>query len=567
MKLKWIEPTYIGPFLDGEKPHSGRMLIDKEVTVITGANDVGKSITLRTIESVFANKPIPELEQSSSLLLQGGAEKGDPACWFCIEADADDKNDGLIAGDFEPADELVFEAKNSTSFTAQLRMVYRAGREIKPNTPPAIKKLPQVLLLAGGPEIGNVIELNKLNSGEQKLLALAFGQGYSLQQHAALSNPIARAARLQRAAGTLNERIKGSLPRGMSLTFLLTEVPQNPNQISLTVIDPIQVYAPLGQRGAGVRKIITILGHLAMTDPALPTLILLDEPETSLHADAQHSLRRLLEQMAKQPNTQVIYATHSPSMINNMRPKSIRVIRRGAGVGAKPGSIIENEAFGGNYFLVRSSLGLTPADSLLYATVSIVVEGETELTCLQTLLVSLGEGGVEGFSGIADILENCHFLNGNGGEFPQVCRLVRSQRGVVFGLVDGDKSGDDAKKAAEKLGITVVQLPRGSDIESTIPEQKYLEAVKQWLTSRGESELVRPAYDEFLKQNPGVKNAPLSGRVTAWIQCSFNRGLSKPEIFMIALKNVEIAEIANSEVVGALRTLVGHIRSAIGTTP
>ena len=353
----------------------------------------------------------------------------------------------------------------------------------------------------------------------------------------------------------------------MSLTFLLTEVPQNPNQISLTVIDPIQVYAPLGQRGAGVRKIITILGHLAMTDPALPTLILLDEPETSLHADAQHSLRRLLEQMAKQPNTQVIYATHSPSMINNMRPKSIRVIRRGAGVGAKPGSIIENEAFGGNYFLVRSSLGLTPADSLLYATVSIVVEGETELTCLQTLLVSLGEGGVEGFSGIADILENCHFLNGNGGEFPQVCRLVRSQRGVVFGLVDGDKSGDDAKKAAEKLGITVVQLPRGSDIESTIPEQKYLEAVKQWLTSRGESELVRPAYDEFLKQNPGVKNAPLSGRVTAWIQCSFNRGLSKPEIFMIALKNVEIAEIANSEVVGALRTLVGHIRSAIGTTP
>ena len=138
------------------------------------------------------------------------------------------------------------------------------------------------------------------------------------------------------------------------------------------------------------------MGTLLTIDKKQHTCILYDEPETSLHADSQHMLRRILEELGRDPMIQVIYVTHSPSMINTMRPGAIRLISRVESDG-KATSIIENAAFDHNYIGVRSSLGITPADSLLYAPITVVVEGPTEVRCLPLVLKKLKDGGVSGF--------------------------------------------------------------------------------------------------------------------------------------------------------------------------
>ena len=545
--------------------HNTRIQIEPEVTVITGANDVGKSLMLRILEAVFTKKALPEADQSTALVVHGGAEKGEPACWFCVTPEAGDRQQGILTGDFEPGDELVFYAPNRANFAAQWKMCYRSSTEIKPKNTPSIQKPPQVLLLAEGPEIAGIIDLDRLNPAEQKLAALAFGKDYSRQQHLSLSDASSRIARLKRAEGALNARIGRLLPESMNLALSLAEVPQRPSQIALTVNDPLNTFIGFGQRGAGVRRFITLLAHLAAVDPDVPTLILVDEPETSLHADAQHRLRHLLEELAKRPGIQTIYATHSPSMINNMRPTSIRLIKRGATNGAGHTSIVENKAFGENFRGVRASLGLTPVDSLLYATVTIVVEGETERTSLSDLLLWLAERGIPGFQDVNALLEECHLLDGNGGQFKQMCKLATSQCGVVLGLVDGDKAGDRAKKEAESLGVQVVRLPRGLDIEGIFPELDYLNAVMEWLAASDSSVAEKATYAEYQKylaQHPELKNAPLAGRVCSWVQATMERHVSKPEVFRLALRNAKIEDAVGSRVVDTMKKLVEKIRSA-----
>lgn len=566
MKLAWFEPKLLGPFRGGEE-HGTRVWIDPKVTVITGANDVGKTLLLRVIESALVYKALPQPDHNTALPLHGGEATGEPSCWFCIKAEAGDKGSGLIAGDCEPGDEVVFEATNSSNFAPVYRITQREGQQKSPKSNPSLPKRPQVLHLTTGQDIGNIIDVAKPNPAEQRFLTRLFGSGAPLNLYATLADASARTARLEKAEGRLNGALQDLLPKGMNLRFHLSADPQNLQQLQITVSDELDVYVPLRQRGAGVRKMITLLGNLATMSAEVPTLILADEPETSLHADAQHSLRRLLEKLAEKPNVQVIYATHSPSMINNMRPQSVRVIERTGRGGAEPSSIVVNQAFGESFYLVRVSLGLTPADSLLFATVSIVVEGETELTSLQLLLARLEEGGVDGFSDVKSLLENCHILNGNGSEFPRMCKLAISQRSAVVGLVDGDKSGDQAKKEAEKSGASVVQLPRGCDIESIFAEDQYVEAANEWLREQGvDCQSNGTEYGDFLKANPNSGTRPLTARIKDWTRESFGIHFSKPEVFQIALKRAEIAALKGSPVVTTLRELVEKVRQGVDAT-
>jgi hypothetical protein len=80
----------------------------------------------------------------------------------------------------------------------------------------------------------------------------------------------------------------------------------------------------------------------------------------------------------RQWDTRVVCATHSPSMITPMSPHSVRVLRREV-AGGKATSVIDNKPYSANFFAVRSSLGVTPADSLPYAPVTVVAEGDTEV--------------------------------------------------------------------------------------------------------------------------------------------------------------------------------------------
>lgn len=56
------------------------------------------------------------------------------------------------------------------------------------------------------------------------------------------------------------------------------------------------------------------------------SLILLDEPEVSLHPGAQEKLMDFLFEQAKAKKHQIVMATHSPAMIRNLPPQAIKIM-------------------------------------------------------------------------------------------------------------------------------------------------------------------------------------------------------------------------------------------------
>ncbi|CAA6810854.1 MAG: Putative ATP-binding protein [uncultured Sulfurovum sp.] len=57
-------------------------------------------------------------------------------------------------------------------------------------------------------------------------------------------------------------------------------------------------------------------------------VILIDEPELSLHPSWQNKVLKIYENFAKQNNCQIIIATHSPHIIGSAKPEYLRVLKK-----------------------------------------------------------------------------------------------------------------------------------------------------------------------------------------------------------------------------------------------
>jgi len=73
---------------------------------------------------------------------------------------------------------------------------------------------------------------------------------------------------------------------------------------------------------------ITVIKVLAAP---LGSLILLDEPEVSLHPGAQERLLRFLMDHAHRFGHQIVFTTHSPAMIKDLPPEAIRIVHEAVG--------------------------------------------------------------------------------------------------------------------------------------------------------------------------------------------------------------------------------------------
>ena len=162
------------------------------------------------------------------------------------------------------------------------------------------------------------------NSIEEKLLELAFGDN-SWSRLESLDN---KNRNLQRDAANdqLNERLARTKPESLAVEFFLDFESHDPLQITVGLVDRYGGRAFPHLRGAGYQKLMRLmLALLTINVDTENLLILFDEPENSLHADAQHSFSRVLEDFAQHPNIQIVYTTHSPAMINTARPERSKV--------------------------------------------------------------------------------------------------------------------------------------------------------------------------------------------------------------------------------------------------
>lgn len=192
---------------------------------------------------------------------------------------------------------------------------------------------------------------------------------------------------------------------------------------------------------AAVRVVVDVLG----ADDH--SLILLDEPETSLHPGAQRALLRFLLEQIKLKKHQIILSTHSPEFLNGLPDDAIKVFEDN---GKLQSRILPKSSPAAA--LVR--LGKVPADK-----VRVLVEDQ-----LGELLVANAAKGLD--PGDASRLETK--ISPGGGDFMLKYSgpaLMEAQQ-PVFMLLDGDK-----KKVTEFTDPqTVAAADEGALAETLLAE-------------------------------------------------------------------------------------------------
>lgn len=258
--------------------------------------------------------------------------------------------------------------------------------------------------------------------------------------------------------------------------------------ISYVMRDDIGEFRPIYLYGTGYQQFISKIIRLEVFKRSSSTkpcerLVLIDEPELSLHPRAQRHLLNYLR--ASGEELQTIYATHSSSMIDQSEPHRVRVFMLDAK--KKNVRIFHKKSVHDNYGLVRMALGILPSDSLLFGRINLIVEGAIEFLCLPTISRLLREAGHEYLD-----FNQVSIINGQGRELPRMFKLAIATNQPTVALVDNDTAGQryerDIRRYIEENSIQISYEPvlkweiadkEESEFEDFLPLRKYIEATNK----------------------------------------------------------------------------------------
>lgn len=528
---------------------------EPDVTVLTGANDVGKTAALHLVRMLC--------------LVEASAE-GD------LNFDTRRRDNKSLVDSNKYRIEAVFHSSGAQGYInprirrrSELSLTYYPNRQAIelnsvdtkddrrwiPDQNIRLEKLPRAIDLTLNDFIRSTISLSDMNPSEDSLLAQAFGPRYK-DQLSEYSEEIFH-SQIRGGVQNLNKRLQKVLPDSLSLGFAIEVNRHEGLNFVVGVVDELTGDTPIRLRGTGSQRLLRLLTSLLDVDASNEhVIILLDEPENSLHADAQHALRYLLEMLANEPFMQVIYATHSPSMINPTRPRSLRLLSREFSSVGNPTTRVNNEPYeGGNFQLVRSSLGITPADSLLYAAITVLVEGDTEVLGLSKLFEKLINQQELEPNNLEILFGQIHIV-GVGG-YNQVHKWVRmsqSQGSQPIVLVDGDKIREVKRQADSEFPLVpVLHFKEGKEFEDIVPPWVYFAALAEFYEPKE-----RASEDNFNKwwADAGLAEQMMfSKRVEKWVRSEFNYGLDKPKVMSKAIERAKFTDLDLTVILELIRTI------------
>lgn len=553
MILKTLAVKNFGPFR-----LECTLEFEPDVTVLTGANDAGKSLALRAIEILCSKATIlPEEVNRQRMREFGGNWPSDPElecqAVFAV-TDVPGSTRGLGKSVSPGMDIAVRRRLNQAE--GMVVEVQKGNTRVAANA--AFIGYPFVVRLPLVSEVRQDIPLLEINAAEEELLRLGFGPGFTTDKFLKLDVE-ERVRQIDEAEEMLNERLRRLLPPSMALRFKIANTQEKPGQLSVSIVDTHKSYVSLASHGAGVRRLINVMGAiLRIQERSEHTIVLYDEPETSLHADAQHALRRLLEEIGSLPTVQIVYTTHSPAMINTQRPMSVRVIQQRQ-VGGQATAFVTPRTFYENFSGVRTSLGITAADSLLYAPITIIVEGPTELLCIPLVLENLANSGVIKGDVLRPLLGMTHLVHGNGSEVERMCRIAKSQQAHPIVFLDGDNSKVASQVRGNHDDVPVIELEHKKEFEDIVDPQFYIRAA----ADLGGAHVDDPQkeFDAWVKENPREAKGMISKRVAAWLESLVGKAPAKVDRMALAIRLADGAIVAPEPFVRLFEEMVRIGRS------
>lgn len=155
---------------------------------------------------------------------------------------------------------------------------------------------------------------------------------------------------------------------------------------------------PLNKRGSGIRRLVLLSFFQAQAEAkkdekGAPAIIYaIEEPETSQHPEHQIEIIHSLVPLAENPDTQVVFTTHSANLVCEIPIESIRYIDNDPILSVKTPILADGTNDDGLLALIIKKLGILPSPTdkvkvLLY------VEGNNDVTALKGYSKLLFENG------------------------------------------------------------------------------------------------------------------------------------------------------------------------------
>jgi predicted ATPase len=224
----------------------------------------------------------------------------------------------------------------------------------------------------------------------------------------------------------------------------------------------------LQHKGDGVKSLaaIGLLKDKQETRGAA-SIVAIEEPEAHLHPGAMHSLREVIEALARV--NQVVITTHCPLFVNRHNPNRNVLIDSNS---AKPAKDIS---------AIRALLGVRASDNLVNAGHVLVVEGDEDAVILSALLPGLSDGIAKALRQHLLVIEPMR----GAGNLAYILALLANALCTTHVLLDNDEAGRRAFENAQTQGLlTIADVTftncRGapnSELEDCLDPATYTSAV------------------------------------------------------------------------------------------
>lgn len=576
MKIKSITIKNIGPFF-GE--HC--LQLDSDITVITGANDVGKSIFLECFERFTSKSTIEETMVNYQFLTTTDENwKTSKNIWIKLKIQVNPQttiraSSTIKYPEYQDVDISYFPAPDVNIYNLHHGKARYTFDDIKRAQVPI-----------------NSIQINPTKIRSGAFLSTSQNQGVTklMLDYAFNGNvneilpPITAKNVLRRRYENANKRMRSLFEQSPLLQQktlrIVNEGPQSTN-MSIEVVEKSGQSMPLGVKSTGYSRFLSYSVQIAIGadfNNDYCNLILIDEPGLYLHADSQRQLRNQLADLTKNANIQVVYITHSPSMISGATIDSIRlIVQRQQFDEQCTNSHIEKKPYDQNFQKVRTTLGLSPEDSLLYSPICLLVEGETELLAMELIFEKMVHFHPDTLSGFEQVLRSIHILDSRGSQFSIMCKLVESQGEYPIMFFDGDNLNGvlgnlrTVKPAYLEIdNFEYYHLPKPMEIEQIIKEEIYFRAF-------GEIYRIDNAHSKFidyinsLDKDSNIHKRAFTKKIDAWVvntELGDTISYVKPTVMKLA---VELCDDVNDfveveSILALMNRLIELVDKQVSTT-
>lgn len=204
--------------------------------------------------------------------------------------------------------------------------------------------------------------------------------------------------------------------------------------LKLVVVDEEGVEVELNQRSDGFQWMVSFFIVFASQSDKdhKNSVLLLDEPATSLHALKQMQFIKTISKLAE--NNQTIYTTHSPFLIAQNELDKVRIVELiDRSIGTKVnGKIVSSDPAA--LFPLQEALGYNLAQSMFTNSKNVLLEGLTDLWYL------------EGFCATSDETLNGISLmpTGSSSKIIYYANILTNNELKAVALLDSDAAGDNA---------------------------------------------------------------------------------------------------------------------------